>query len=152
MGQARALRDSATRCLRLSRSIECPDDVAWLTALAAGATQAADQIEADETVGLAKWHSSCQMDGQFARPGSFEDFDATTDRDAKPGPYTLWNRRRSGRQDVNSVLIPLLRDEHLAGLPGDPADRCDQLSASRGIVIWTMISAAVWAPLLWWVL
>ena len=153
MGQARELRDSATRCLRLSRSTESPDDAAWLKALAAEATQAADQIEAGETADLAKWHPSWQFGEKFDGLGALEGFDATTDQDPKPGVKPLWDRRRSGRQDVSSVLIPLLRDEHLAGLRVDPtAERCDQLSASRGIIIWTLISATVWVPLLWFVL
>lgn len=153
MGQARELRDNAARCLRLSRSIDCADDIAWLQALAAEATQAADQIETDETASLAERHPSGGLVDEFGSPGAFEASNAALNGNARSAPDMFPDRRRPGRREVSSVLIPLLRKGHITGLPADPAvDGRDQLSASRGIVIWTLISALVWAPLLWWVL
>ncbi len=48
MTRSERLRDKAVRCIRLTRLINDPDDVALLEAIAAEANQAAAEIEADE--------------------------------------------------------------------------------------------------------
>jgi hypothetical protein len=159
MERAHQLRENAIRCLRLSGSINRPDDVAWLEALAEESTKAAEQLEAEDVAGVAGRHLSAWI-AEDSRgeahggPGAFEGSGTLTYRDTELGSDTLPDRRRSGRRDdVSSILIPLLRDDCITSLSGEPYDHNpDQLNASRGIIIWTFISAAVWVPLLWWVL
>jgi hypothetical protein len=155
MERAHELREKATRCLRLSGSINCPADVTWLETLAAEATQAAERLEAEHAARVAGRHPSNQFVEESrgeprGGPATFEGPDAFTYRDAELASDTFPDRRRAGRRDdVSSVLIPLLREDSITALPGEAAD---QLRAPRGVIIWTLISAAAWAPLLWWVL
>jgi two-component system CheB/CheR fusion protein len=76
MERARGLRENAARCLRLSRSINSPADVAWLEALAAEATQGAERIEAEEAAAAAERYPirliAAEPDGVArAAPGTF---------------------------------------------------------------------------------
>jgi hypothetical protein len=127
--RAATLRDKAARCRRLSQSINDPGDAAWLEALALAAIQDADRIEAEENVGAAVGgdvgeRTKCNIAGEL---------EATPDR-----------RRPERCAEVNPVLIPLLREEFNTSHPGDLAtDGDDQLSASRGVIIWALISAAL---------
>ncbi len=146
MERARELRENAERCLRLSRSINSPADVAWLEELAAEASEAADRLEADKSAGSAGHYSSSQQVNVLGSDGSDVSGNPT-------GSGMFPDRRRSGRSEVSPVLIPLLRSDSLANVPFDPADDGpDQLRASRGIFIWTLVSVVVWGPLLWWML
>jgi hypothetical protein len=142
MERARELRENAARCLRLSASINVPTDVAWLEALAAEATQAAERLEAEEAAGVIR-----------AGPGTVQGIDALTHRGAELDPAALTDRRRAGRRDdVSPVLIPLLREASNRSVLDEPtAGGPDNLGASRGIIIWTLISAAVWLPLALWI-
>ncbi len=140
MERARELRENAARCIRLSRSINSPADVAWLEDLAAEAAHAADRLEAEEP------DIDAEADPSWHLTSAHDSVRILEDR-------LFPDRRRSGRQDVSNVLIPLLRSESLSGLPVDPGDDGpDQLNASRGIIIWTLVSAIMWVPLLWWML
>jgi hypothetical protein len=77
----------------------------------------------------------------------------SVDRDAELEPATAPDRRRLGRRDdVNPTLVPLLRGKFSAQLRDHLIDEePDQLRSSRGIVLWVLISAALLALLLWWV-
>jgi hypothetical protein len=154
MERACELRENATRYLRLSRSIHLPADVAWLEALAADALQAAEQIEAEEAAGVGERYPARRIAEELrgvARTGlgSFEGSDALTNRGAELEPDTLTDRRRPGRRGkVSPALIPLMREDPLPSFTGEPGDDGpDQLNASRGIIIWALISAVVWVPL-----
>jgi DNA-binding response OmpR family regulator len=140
--RASELRENAARCLRLSGSINSPGDVAALEAMAAQATEEAEQMEAVEAVRFGERQSDCRMTGPLAN------------RDAEPSIDITVDRRRPGRQDdVIPMLIPLMRRDPLERLFVEPTDRePDQHVAFVGIFIWGLMSAAVWAPLLWWVL
>lgn len=66
------------------------------------------------------------------------------DREAELEVGTAPDRRRSGRiNDVSPELIPLLRGTSTDQDAKDP----DQLSASRSIAVWVLISVALWALL-----
>jgi hypothetical protein len=135
MEQTRELRENAARCLRLSRSIHSPEDVAFLEALSAEAIEEAEQREAAEAV---------RLEGRYPSVRSAE---VVINRSGG-------DRRRAGRQDdVNSMLIPLMREGSLGRLRGELIDdEPDQLRSARGIVLWLLISVAMWVSLLWWVL
>jgi hypothetical protein len=152
MERARQLRENAARCLRLSKTVNAPADGAWLEALAAEATQAAEWIETQEAAGGAAWPPAYPL-AEEPRSMARAEPDAVPNRGAELEPDTLSDRRRTGRRDkVSPVLIPLLREDSIASLSGKPAaDGPDDLSASRGIIIWALISAAMWLPLAGWI-
>jgi hypothetical protein len=141
MERGRELRENASRCLRLSKSINFPSDIALLEALAAQATKEAEQIEAVEAV-----RSDERQDCRTT--------EALANRDAELNVDTTPDRRRVGRQDdFSPMLIPLMREESLERLFVEPIDdEPVQLRAFGGIFIWALIAAAVWAALLWSVL
>jgi hypothetical protein len=74
-------------------------------------------------------------------------------RDTKPEAYVSSDRRRPGRRDdVSPALTPLLREGSSQRLPVESADdSSDNLRSSRGIIIWVLVSAAIWLLLLLWV-
>jgi GAF domain-containing protein len=142
MERARELRKNAAHCLRLSKSINSPDDIALLETLAAQATEEAEQMEALEAVHSDERHSGGRMAETLA------------DRDAELRPATVPDRRRSGRRDdLSAMLIPLLRENSLKKSFIELIDdEPDQLRAFGGIFIWALVTAAVWATILWWAL
>jgi hypothetical protein len=145
---------------RLSRNLV--DDVAFLEALATALNQKADEIEATEAAlgragrGYVASATSAALRPPEIPPPHDPNYDmrplvAKIGRGVEPLADAPPDRRRSGRQtEVSPVLIPLLReDSKTSDLPCHPADdRQDQLRASRGIIIWTLISAIVWLSLL----
>jgi hypothetical protein len=157
MEQARELRENAIRFLRLSKSVNSPNDVALLETLAAQATEKAERIEAEEAASAAE---RSPVDRSAAGGASGADFavserpEVLTNRDAELELDTLSERRRPGRRvDVSPVLISLMREDSLGGLSDEPTDdEPAQLRPPRGIVIWSVISAAMLALLSWWVL
>lgn len=135
------------------------DDVAFLAALAAALNQEADRIEA--CVGTAGDRRASTATSGTARapamsPANDSNYDmgpliAEIGRNIEPLADAPADRRRLGRlKDINPGLIPLLRGDAMASEL--PEDRCDdepdQLRTSRGIIIWTLISAVVWLALL----
>jgi hypothetical protein len=156
MERARGLREKAARYLRLSRSINSPADVAWLEALAAEVTQDANRIEAEEAAGVAERYPVYRLadeppGGVGAGPVAREDSDALTKRDVEFELDEVPDRRRPGRRDeVSPVLIPLLREDSITSLPGEfRTVGHDDLSASRGVIIWTLISLSIMLLVLW---
>jgi hypothetical protein len=75
------------------------------------------------------------------------------DRGAEPESARAPDRRRPGRRDdVSPALLPLLREDLSAQLREHLIDEePDQLRSFRGIMLWVLISAALLALLLWWV-
>jgi hypothetical protein len=140
MERARELRENAARYLRLSMNVNAAADVTWLEDLAAEATQGAERIEAEEAAGAA-----CA--------GVAEGSDALTNRDAETEPDTLTDRRRAGRRDdISPALISLLREDSITSVPGEPViGGHDDLSASRGIIIWALTATAIWLSLVSWI-
>jgi hypothetical protein len=66
------------------------------------------------------------------------------DRDAELEADIAPARRRSGRaEEVSAALIPLLRGTAASDLHEEP----DQLSGSRGVIGWMLISVAFWVVL-----
>jgi hypothetical protein len=155
MDRARELRENAARGLRLSDSVNAPADVACLKALAAEAIQSAERIEAEEAAaGVVEYGVRCSAEehrgAARAGNGAFEGSDAVTSREVKMEPDTLTDRRRTGRRDdVSPVLIPLLREDSITSIPTSEAaiGGPDDLRASRGIIIWVLVSVAIWVPL-----
>jgi hypothetical protein len=137
------LRERAARCLELSRSNLPRDDVAFLKALAAALIQDAERTEAAETARLAGQYSGSHWADWLARRKT----------NMPTGLDTSTDRRRPERQDdVSPALIPLLREETIESLSFEPADESfDNLSGSRGIIIWVLVSAATWLSLGLWV-
>jgi hypothetical protein len=145
---------------RLSRNLV--DDVAFLEALAAALNQKADQIEVAEAArgtagrGYVASATSGPLRPSEMSPPHDPNYDmrsliAKIIRDIEPLADAPPDRRRTVPQnEVSPVLIPLLREDSMASdVAGHPADdRQDQLRASRGIIIWTLISAIVWLSLL----
>jgi hypothetical protein len=67
------------------------------------------------------------------------------DREAEAEPDVRRDRRRPGRQDdVSPDLVPLLRAT-FPYIEDEAEEDRDQLAASRGIVIWTLLTVAAWA-------
>jgi hypothetical protein len=153
MERARELRENAARCLRLSKTINAPADVAWLETFAAESTRAAEWMEAKEAAGVVDQYAArWSVEGS---PGvARAEADALPNRGARLEPDTLPDRRRPGRRDdVSPVLIPLLRGDSITSLSGNPAaDEPVDLGASRGVIIWALISVAVWASLVSWMI
>jgi hypothetical protein len=152
MERARELREYAARCLRVSRNVNVPADVAWLEALAAQATQAVEWIETKEAADGAAWPPAYPL-AEEPRGMAPADSDMILNRGAVLERHTLPDRRRAGSQDdASPVLIPLLREDGIASLSGTPANEgTDDLNATRGIIIWALISAAMWLVLAWWI-
>lgn len=152
MESARQLRDKAARYLMLSQTINAPSDIAWLEGLALEATQAAERIEAEDVVGVADGPVTSLLHDE---PGAGAAGDSVTfaKRDVGLEASVIPDRRRPDRRDdVSPALIPLLREDSLSNLSnGAAAATQDDLSASRGIVIWALISAAAWVPLVVWI-
>jgi hypothetical protein len=157
---AHQLREKAACCLRLAKSINTPSDIAFLEALAGKFIQEAEQREVAEagTAGHVVFAASNESrardlsslpDPNLPVPISF----VPNSRDTEPQAYASSDRRRPGRRnDASPVLIPLLREESIESLVGEPDDdSADNLRGSRGIIIWTLVSAAIWLPLLWWI-
>jgi hypothetical protein len=93
MERALELREKAARCLRLSKCVSSPADVAYLEALAAEAINDAEQREAY----------------------------MLANREAEQEPDTLTDRHRPGRRDdVSPRLIPLLRENLSNSLNDEP--------------------------------
>jgi hypothetical protein len=151
------LRENAARCLRLSKSVNSPGDIAFLEALAAKFIHEAEQREAAEA-GTAGHVVSATSDGaRDVSPRYDPNLPAVRSsvpisRDTKPA-YVSSDRRRPGRRDnVSPALTPLLREESSQRLPVESADdRSDNLRSARGIIIWVVVSAAIWLLLLLWV-
>jgi hypothetical protein len=62
---------------------------------------------------------------------------------------TAPDRRRQGRRnDVNPVLIPLLREAVANGF-SDPwtDEEPDQLSTARGVIVGLLLSTIIWIPI-----
>jgi hypothetical protein len=152
MEQTRGLRENAARYSRLSRSINSPDVVALLEAMAAQATEEAERMEAKEAASVAERGPVYRLAARGApAAGSAvsERSGVLTNRDAELEPDRLSGRRA----DVSPMLISLLHEDSLGGLSGQPSDgETNQLGSPRGIVIWLFISAVMWALLVWWVL
>jgi hypothetical protein len=137
------LRGRAAGCLELSRSNLPRDDVAFLKALAAALIQDAEQTEAAETARLAGQHADSHwVDWLTRRKNKMATaLDASAD-----------HRRPGHQDDVSPALIPLLREETIESLSFEPADDSfDNLSGSRGIIIWVLVSAATWLSIGLWV-
>jgi hypothetical protein len=132
------LRESAARCLRLSRSNLSRDDVVFFETLAAALIQDAEQSDSAEAARLA---------GQYTASQSAVAARATENRDVNV------ERSRSGhRDDISPALIPRLREESIESLPFEPADDTfDNLRGARSVIIWALVSAAIWLPLVWWI-
>jgi hypothetical protein len=158
MTRVHELRENAERCLRLSKSINVAADVAWLEGLAAESTQAAERIEAEEVASAAEqcpMRRSAEESPYMVRFGdvALDGSDALLDRNIVLTADESPDRRRPGRRDeVRPDLIPFLREDFLSGLPAEPTpDGPDHLKASRGIIIWALISVALWLPLTLWI-
>jgi hypothetical protein len=138
------LRESAARCLRLSRSNLSRDDVVFLETLAAALIQDAEQSDSAEAARLA---------GQYTASQSAVAARATENRDVNLELDTSADRSRSGhRDDISPALIPRLREESVESLPFEPADDTfDNLRGARSVIIWALVSAAIWLPLVWWI-
>jgi hypothetical protein len=156
MDSARQLRENAERYLRLSRSVNSQSDIAWLESLADAANRSADRIEINESAGAAEQHVTGQAPHEVGHtePVAFNAPGALSSREAEPASEVLADRRRPERRhDVNPVLIPLLREHSLSSLPNEPvAGGHDDLSASRGIIIWLLVSVVMWMPLAFWII
>jgi hypothetical protein len=131
------LRESAARCLRLSRSKRSNlplDDVAFLETLAVALIRHAEQSESAETACLAGRYAASQSaaaahlaaDVVPVPPG--QNFavahpSVSINRHDELELDTSTDRRRPRRRDdVNPALIPLLREESIDGRHFEAAD------------------------------
>jgi hypothetical protein len=158
------LRESAARCLKLSRSNLSLDDVAFLETLAAALIRDAEQSESAETGRWAGQYTASQaavasraaaVVAPVPSGANYADAQPSVaiNRLAELELDTSTDRRRPGRRDHASLaLIPLLREESSERLSFEPADDSfDSLRGSRGIIIWASVSAAIWLSLGFWI-
>jgi hypothetical protein len=75
------------------------------------------------------------------------------DRNAELEPTVAEDRRRPGRQDdISPELVAMLRGSYADTFDDPVDDQPDQLASARGIVIWTLVSAAMVIVLAVWLL